>query len=148
MKKAVCITALLFSNIILLVHAAVPHHYHGDAKVCFTSHCQDSAEAHQHNRHDSQNHQHEGNPSLEICSVDEAYTTANNIVKTACNNVCCLHFECDCEHILHTLILDNFSISDFVDCAKVPFQLKPYFSFFLTEYVGLSLGLRAPPFLS
>jgi hypothetical protein len=142
LKKALYITALLFANIVLLAHAAVPHHYHGNAGVCFIFHCQDSAEAHHHNHHDSQNHQHEGNPSPDICSVDDVYTATNCIVKTACNNACCLHIECDCEHILHLLILDYFTAPDFVDDVKVSCQL---FSFYLTEYVSRSLGLRAPP---
>ena len=145
-RNPACLIALLFANIILLVHAAVPHHYHEDTGVCFVLHCLDSEEAHTHDHyHDWHTHQHDGNSSADMCYIDKVYTTVGSAIKTACKMDFCLHTDCDCEDVLPTLILEYLSIEDFVDGTEKPFQLKPYFSSYHTEYFVVSLGLRAPP---
>ena len=139
MKKMVCLTALWIANILLLAHAAIPHHYHKNTGTCFAFHCRDSKEAHQHEHHEHHTHQHEGNPSSDRCSIDDVYTTAQKNIKTAC----CSHIECDCGQVLLPLILDYLSVTDFG--SKVLFKPKPYFVSYYTEYITQSLGLRAPP---
>ena len=142
-KKIILLSFLLFANVLLLVHAVFPHHYHEDTGLCFTFHCRDSKEAHSHENNKPQTHQHEGNPSPDICQIDDVYTTANNIIKNTYKAACCEHIDCDCEQVLHLLILNHLNISDFG--TELPFQPKPYLVSYHTKYISRSLGLRAPP---
>jgi len=145
LKKTLCCTALLFANIILLAHFVVPHHYHEDAKICFISHCQDSKEAHKHEHHDSEAHQHEGNYNPDICYVDDDYTTAQHIIKATCKTVHDLHEDCACEHMLVRFVWYDLSIENFVENTKILVEFAPYLQSYHIDYIVRSLGLRAPP---
>ncbi|MDR0333423.1 MAG: hypothetical protein LBI15_08135 [Dysgonamonadaceae bacterium] len=136
-KRAISLSFLLLANIVMLAHAVVPHHYHENTGVCILLHCRDSNEAHRHENHHSQNHEHKGNTLSDECDIDiHAFAKSEN-------NDCCSYINCDCEQILYTLILDRVSISSFD--TKIPFQHKPYLISYHTKYVSQSLGLRAPP---
>jgi hypothetical protein len=139
-KKAISLSFVLLANLVMLAHAAVPHHYHEGTGVCVLLHCRDSNEAHKHEEHHSHNHEHEGN----VLS-DECFLGILSFVKNE-NNGCCSYTDCDCEQILCTLILDRINVSDFD--KKIPPLHKPYTISYHTEYASQSLGLRAPPFFN
>jgi len=142
LKKAICFIALFLANFVLLLHAAVPHHYHEQTGVCFAFHCKDSKEAHIHEHSNLDTHQHEGNTSSDECRIDGVYTITDKNIKADY----CLHVKCNCEYVLYTLILNNLDIQDFIDSIKIPFQPKPYLLSYHIDYIVQSLGLRAPPF--
>ena len=140
MKKTRCLTALWIANILLLAHAAIPHHYHENTGVCFVLHCKDSKEPHRHEYSDFHTHQHEGNPHSEECYVDDVYTAANK------KNAYCSHSNCDCGTAFYSLFSNNLSIKNFIDSKHSTF-FKPYLLSDYTDYITQSLGLRAPPIL-
>ena len=133
LKRAISLLSLLFANIVLLVHAVVPHHYHADTGICFVAHCQNSEEAHCHDYGDVQTHQHDGNPSSDNCSIDNVYAPANN-KKVVCYQPT---IKCDYEQIIAN--------SYFTANTAVSFQQKPYLPRFYSEFITRSIGLRAPP---
>ena len=141
LKKEIYFVILMFAYITLLVHAAVPHHYHEDTGICFASHCKDSKEAHRHEETDSQPHQHEGNPTPDRCSVDNVYLPADNNTK----NACCSPIKCDCGKIIYTLINSSLNTLDFIDSTKLYIKPALYHLLYHTEFISQSLGLRAPP---
>ena len=141
LKRIVCFTVLWLSNIILLLHAAVPHHYHEDTGICFVSHCKDSKETHRHENCDLQNHRHEGNHSQDVCNVENAYFRAND--NTKCE--CCPYVNCKCEQWQYELIDNYFDAQYFDYSVETALQPELYSFFFHSEYISQSLGLRAPP---
>ena len=140
-NRVFSIVALLFSNTILLGHAVVPHHYHEHTGACYIFHCMDSQEAHRHEHNDFHTHRHEGNPASDECTVDYAYTAADNTLKTACHP----HIKCDCCQELYVAVTHNLQRGDFVDDAKTGIRFKPSLSFRYTDCILQSFGLRAPP---
>ena len=141
-KKTVALSFLFLANAILLAHIAIPHHHHeGEESIClFDTHCQDSKEAHKHEQHGT--HEREGNPSdRKCCIIDNAYTLANNNVKTTCH----IHKNCNCGQTLYTLISNSLNTQDFVNYKVIHFRQKPYVPLFYIEFISQSNGLRAPP---
>ena len=134
-KKAVCFTALWLSNILLLVHIALPHHHHGEEEICFLSSCcQDNEEAH--------HHEQDGIPSSEkCCTIDNVYTSANNDTKIAC----CDHENCSCGQWLYAIVPNILNTCDFVENTTIYFRQNPYIILFYADFVAQSVGLRAPP---
>ncbi len=141
-KKAISVSLLLFVNMLMLAHIVIPHHHHEEAEtVClFDTHCKDSKEAHNHECHDTHNHDHEGNPTENKCCIDKVYTRADNNART-----CSVHKNCNCWQTLYTLIPNNFNAQDFVDDTVIHFRQKPHLPLFYTDFVAQSIGLRAPP---
>jgi hypothetical protein len=139
MKKAISLSFLLLANIILLAHAAVPHHHHENAGVCFVNtHCEDNEETH---HHDSQTNEHERNNFPDRCCFDIAYTHAGNSTKPACR----LYKKCDCEQLLFSLISNNLNAQSLIDNVGLPFRQNPFVLLFYSEFISYSGGLRAPP---
>ena len=133
-KKAVNIAALLFANIILLANTVVPHHHHENAVVCFFLHCRDSKEAHHHEHHNFPEHDHDGNPFFDKCIVDDNYVPADNNKKFV---DCLPAVKCDYEQAI--------AYCCFVSAIAANFQQKPYLPQLYSEFITLSIGLRAPP---
>ena len=126
-RKTTVLSFLFLANIILLIHAVVPHHHHEDTGICFTN---------------SHTREHEENSYPEkCCIIDNNYTLAENKIKTSCH----MHTKCNCGQLLSEPILTTLYIHDFVNDTQIHFQQNPYVPLFYSEFVSLSIGLRAPP---
>lgn len=72
-NKAIALGFLILANIILLVHAVVPHHHH-EGTVCFETHdghsCSnhDRDHGHYHNHNHDHSHNHDHNPDQDTSS--------------------------------------------------------------------------------
>jgi hypothetical protein len=122
LRKTICLSILLLANVILLVHAAVPHHHH------------------HYDYHYTR--EHEGQPAVdEHCAIDDVYTLAKKNLKIAC----CVHTECDCCNVFLTQFSDTFDLTNFVDETLIFFRQKHCFVAYHTDYISRSIGLRAPP---
>ena len=119
---------LLLANIILLVHAVVPHHNHEDIGICFINF--------------SHSCEHEENSYPEkCCIIDNDYTPAENKIKTSCH----IHAKCNCGQILSAPVLTSLYIHNFVNDTQIDFRQNFYVPLFYSEHISLSTGLRAPP---
>ena len=136
-KKAFSISILLFTSVILLVHTVVPHHYHEETGLCFYLHCIDSKEAHKHENNDLHEHQHEGNPYVDICIIDENYALS---VKNIKNTIVLPVLKCIFENT-NSYICLNSNIA-------VSFRQIPCLPLFYPEFISRAIGLRAPPHFS
>ena len=131
---------MLLANIVLLVHAIVPHHRHEKTGVCFDiSHHNSCNETHHCN---SEPHEHENNPISNKCFIDNVFPPEQNNIKIACH----VHKKCDCvKLLLYTLIPNNLNIRDIVNDNTVFFRQNPCVLIFHTEFISHSTGFRAPP---
>jgi hypothetical protein len=134
-KKAISLSFLLFANVMMLAHGAIPHHHYEQAEVCFfDSHRKDCKEEH--------NHEHEKNLKFNTCCIDNVYTRDHSNAKTPCR----LHKKCSCEQVLYALPLNAaLSAQDFVDETITHFRQNSYVLLFYSEFISQSMGLRAPP---
>ena len=143
---------LLMANIILLAHAAVPHHHHDKVAVAIVHLWENEAEHyHSHNEdghhhsHDVDGHHHEG---TEDCFLTEVMEEA--LVKDAFGEI---------EAPLHTaellqqtlpvweaLVADATPAVDALQYLRHPFRQRPYLTSVYLAFVESQLGFRAPPF--
>ena len=145
-KKAITLSFLLLANIILLAHAAVPHHHHETISICFCDmHGTNCEETCTHEHHDTQtthHEQHEFPSSDDCCYIDTFYAPTHNNLKTSCH----LHEKCECgKMILYALISTSIYTSDFVEDTIIHFRQNPCVQLFYSDFISQSIGLRAPP---
>lgn len=140
MKRTLVFTMLLIANLVLLVHAVVPHHHH-DAKVCFSiAHCQscghDAHQEHDHHHHDQVPFQKD---DLACCQLkDEMVVTVQK------NQVRLEPLEipfsvCGC----FAVVPHQHDV--YILPTGLPFRHKPFLISFLNPLCSLTNGLRAPP---
>ncbi|NPD47063.1 MULTISPECIES: DUF6769 family protein [unclassified Lentimicrobium] len=140
MKKSLAIVLLLLANITLLVHAAIPHHYHeGDFCYISTS-CEDECDSHENHNHQKHEH-HEENGNMQ-CELNSIVIIPNNINPR--QEVAILE--------LNHLPLANFSLTSQLNNlpetyfnqrdlkSQIPLKLSLYHIF-----INYSAGLRGPP---
>ena len=134
-RKVFSISILLFTNIILLAHTVIPHHYHEETGLCFFLHCIDSKEAHKHENNDLDEHQHEGNPYANNCFIDDDYYAFSDNNKKITNTLTTL--KCIFEKTISYIYLNNN--------IAVSIRQRPCLPLFYPEFVSRTIGLRAPP---
>ena len=143
-KKALSLLLLLLANIILLAHAAVPHHYHETLSICFchTPYCEDNKGTCTHEHHNAENNHNENNHNEQCCSIDTIYTAGYKNIKTSCH----VHDKCDCgKTVVYALIPNSLYTSDFIDDTIIHFRQNPNIPLFFSDFISQSIGLRAPP---
>ena len=122
MRKKVAICFLLLANIVLLAHAVLPHHHHGDGSVCFfVNSCNESKECH-HNR-------------CEDCSL------VNNVFINQQTGQDHLKYELSLPLLLF-IIPYNIDLSQ---NTTFYFEHIPFFNSLYSSVVLRACGLRAPP---
>lgn len=134
---------LLMADIILLAHAAVPHHHHDKVAVAIVHLWENEAE--HHHSHNEDGHHHEGK---EDCFLTEVMEEA--LVKDSFGEI---------EAPLHTaellqqplpvweaLVADAKPDVDALQYLRHPFRQRPYLTSVYLAFVESQLGFRAPPF--
>jgi hypothetical protein len=121
MKKAISVSFLLLANIVLLAHAVVPHHYHGQVPVISCDF--------QHEQNDDTNDHND-------CLLSKVYLRFGGDKQL-------LPF-IDVNAELFFCLLPVFS-DGFSNLETLPFRYKPYLQFLYLAQISQSLGLRAPP---
>ncbi|WP_313380484.1 DUF6769 family protein [Proteiniphilum saccharofermentans] len=147
MKKAVAISFLLLANMIVLVHAVIPHHHHNQLPVSFDIVQHEHGDAtHEHfpHNHDTQHPVPHGDNShghkvFEECILNQAYLKIGNDKQVAQ-----LH---NLDFTLLSCLLTPFSdsLTAVAGLEGLPFRQNPYLLSYHTEFISQSLGLRAPP---
>jgi hypothetical protein len=125
MKKALTVSFMLFANIMLLAHLAVPHHDH-DNKIVFSC---------------NKNHQHNGNENDSFdCILSKMcmrFGSDNQLLP-------CLDFNIDPSSFRLPFVSVNISV-DINELEGLPFSPKPCLLSCYSATVSQSIGLRAPP---
>lgn len=146
MKKAIYISLLIFSNIIMLAHAVVPHHHHNGLVVALletdyeNKHQHDHQHQHNHERHHASNtHNHDNNGTSEQCALNEVFTRSDNDLKIR------LSERDDYTSSKFFVLKDNIIKFGLLSEGGLPFRQKPFFKLYPPNYSYGSTGLRAPP---
>ena len=129
-KKAMALFCLLFANITLLVHAAIPHHHHDGIPVVVRHEHDDRLPDHRHT-----------DDTNEFFLLTKAKIRLGNDKQT-CQS---LDFGYDLMPCLLTLFSD-YSAYRIQDDTGLLFRHPPYIQLQHTESIARSIGLRAPPF--
>ena len=143
MKKGIALTFLILANTIILVHAAIPHHYHKGIPYLATSAHHKNEVAFNFNYTqpadmrpliplDEEN--------IDNCSFATFYLRSEND-KQVLELI-------DFNFNQTQSFLFLFSIPEIVKFAGLPFRQKPYIQSCHTQFFTQSSGLRAPPVLS
>ena len=138
MKKATAYLFLFLANMILLVHAVVPHHYH-HSQVCIESKHDENHDAADEHDCTADHHEQDGN-STESCALKQVVVLPSNPDKQ----------EYVLENSSHKTSADKLfslfyagtepAISVFYKDQTIPDLLFSY-----TTCLKTSFGLRAPP---
>jgi len=144
LKKTLVLTFLILANTIMLVHAAIPHHYHRGIPYLSNS-------AHHH--HETNTHpldQHNGaqstssnslmpfhEESTDNCAIATVYLRSENEKQV------CKPMDSDLNSSSSFLILS--STLKIAKYAFLPFRQKPYIHSNHIIFITQSSGLRAPP---
>lgn len=148
MKKAIGVGLLLLANMVLLVHAVIPHHHHDKLpNLCNISYHQyDAVHRCQHfkdniivSENDENTHR---SLSLEDCLLDNVYIRFMNESHTI--QAAELGSDIDFHFALLYLSTDN-SIRIGSDYDFLPFRQEPHLESLYTSFIAQSYGLRAPP---
>lgn len=145
MRKVVALTFLLLANIIILAHAVVPHHHHNQVPVALNvaHHEHDSDAIYDHHHHDDtapaeHNGNSHGHGGIEECLLEKAFIRIGN------DNQAFQSLDFDLLPCIISLF-SGYSTPKIADDVGLPFRQKPYLLSYHTEYISVSLGLRAPP---
>ena len=94
---------LLMANIILLAHAAVPHHHHDKVAVAIV-HLWENETGHHHHEHDSDGHHHD---SPESCFLPGRLSSLKPHPPSTPCNICVTRFGKDLITQVFTLLLSK-----------------------------------------
>lgn len=139
-KKFMTIISLLIANLAIIAHNVTPHHHH-DGIVCMASMCANdccnTGEDDSHH-HGAASHSCHGSPGE--CELKQTMT------REAQNGSIQLNIPLTLLMVHHCCGLSSCGLEkpDF----STFFRQKPYLESYLTTYVSLTLGLRAPPHVS
>jgi hypothetical protein len=137
-KKLTAYSFILIANIVLLVHAVIPHH-HLHQQVCIErKDCVENDVSHTHSNPES-NHRRGCETDSNKCVLKQAYlipSTHGRILKD-CEN-------CTDNHNHDYYVLANFGYLDILPVSQ-GVTLIPKLPPSLISFVTLTIGLRAPP---
>jgi hypothetical protein len=140
-RKRTAILFILLANIVLLVHAVVPHHHHKSLVCVESNHCQSDNSAHNHSTaaHD---HEHDGSAGTENCVLKQAVVIPVNSVKPEFRCLGCDDNHSPFVHLQAILFGNEFNsfVPKIISIAQIPLKTSSH-----SNFVSSSLGLRAPP---
>lgn len=145
---------LLIANVILLAHAAVPHHHHDKVAMAIVHlwenesgrhHHEHNSDGHHHHEHDSDGHHHN---SPESCFLTETLEEAV-VPDTHTEIAAPLNSSHLLQHLLpvwEAVIIEAASAVDALQYLRHPFRERPYFTSVYLAFVESRSGFRAPSF--
>ena len=145
MKRRIAIFFVLLANIILLAHAAIPHH-HFPYTAIFIAQDVDVEHVHDHDHDPSafnfNHHHHNDKDDYDHCLLNKVISITKNNAKSAVNSDIDFDFGYNFEDF--QAIVPDFSFD--WDIPIITINLKPHlFSSSYISYSASVLGLRAPP---
>jgi hypothetical protein len=138
-RKLISILLIFSVNILLLAHAAIPHHHHnGVPHFTFSL----TEEDHQHTK-DSCCCSHEESEE-DSCMFDQEVDMIHELEDHHNQNLCCAEHS-DLSGSLPTAILLSFTYNVSAFWLETPLIRPPYLISYSSDPVISSTGLRAPP---
>ena len=152
MKRIIGLSLLILANILILAHAAIPHHHPNgtDVSICYffcinktAEHHHDHALSYIHRQHcqESETHDHNEKP-YDDCILKNLYLPVNQSKQLSSFN------ETDLLNVwdfFPLFIVETDSNIEIKNDVNLPFRQKPHLASSYNHYVTHSLGLRAPP---
>jgi len=140
-KRTTAFVFLVLASILVLTHAVVPHHHHGN-QICFVNnHCINDNLKNEHGTN-GKNHTHDGDGSSPDCILKEPALLSSYQWKTDLRSFNQTSGSSDMDGFLFT-IPDNTTEPHFTFQAS--FISERSSDCLYTSLVSNSLGLRAPP---
>ncbi|MDP3445042.1 MAG: hypothetical protein Q8T08_19450 [Ignavibacteria bacterium] len=137
MKKITAFVFILLANIILLVHAVVPHHHHQEMVCLESNHCQSG-----HTHDDSADtHNHDQNNTAESCALKVVFALPSHFATAKNFAESCFVYHIDTDLFQALTDATHF-------CFNPPEISNEFFDFipiFHSKSVNLNVSLRAPP---
>jgi len=138
MKRAFAISFLLISNMILLAHAVIPHHYHHQIPDITWNFLHKSDTTHPANQPADSN--------CPIHGVEEDCFLKKIGVRFDSKELMLSSMDVDFELFPFLVSLfSDFRIPDIFDLVNLPLNQKPYLLSIHIDFISHSPGLRAPP---
>lgn len=148
MKKAIALSFLLLASIVVLAHAVIPHHHHNQIPVvvCNNHHELESTTNRHHHHNDTHPIDQCADPDGHCHGVIEDCLLAKVFVRVSYDKQASQSLGIDF-NLLPCIVslFSGYSIPEIDDDIGLPFRQKPYLLSYHTEYISVSLGLRAPP---
>jgi len=139
--KALFFVILALSNINILAHTFVPHHYH-ENKVCNEKiHCQTHSEAHKHSTA-GHNHEHDGKNNPDYCISGQVFVIRSNQTDLDFRII-----DVNDNWLNNNPFRVRFQYSEIISLVESNY-FKPYpflGCFTHCQFVSNQLGMRAPP---
>lgn len=134
---------LLMANIILLAHAAVPHHHHDKVAVAIVHLWENEAE--HHHSHNEDGHHHEGKEDCFLTEVMEEALVKDSFgeIEVPLNTAELLQQTLP---VWESLVADDTPAVDALQYLRHPFRQRPYLTNVYHAFVANQFGFRAPPF--
>jgi len=139
--KALFLVILALSNINILAHTFVPHHYHNN-KVCNENvHCQTHSEAHKHSTV-GHNHEHDRKNNPDYCISDQVF-----VIRSNQKNLDFRHIDVNDNWLNYNPFRVSLQDSDIISLVgSNSFKPDPFLGCFThCQFVSNQLGMRAPP---
>lgn len=138
-KRNTALLFILLANIILLAHAAIPHHHH-KGQVCIeSSPCETDCESHEH---DATKNDHEHNCNTVSCVLIQDVILPSNYINQVSKS---FNYPCNQPNFEGSqAILFNSGLIRFIP-PNLPIKLIPLISSTYSCFVRTGLGSRAPP---
>jgi len=136
LKRVPALFFILIASIILLANVVVPHHHH-ESEVCIVnSHCETD--------HKTDDHDHDGDNSVEHCILNPVFLVPANQVKQEIKSL-----DFSDNKFNHNQLQAN--TIDLESISLLPTYLNntnpPLIFFSYCHYAVNCLGMRAPPFV-
>jgi len=140
-KRTTAIFFILLANIILLVHAVVPHHYHKSLVCIESSHCQSDGYVHNHSTSEN-DHEHDGSTGTETCILKQVLGIPSNSLKQELKYLGCYEDHSKFAHSEAIIFCSEFIVfvPKTIAIAQIPLITSSH-----SNFVSTSSGLRAPP---
>jgi len=129
MFRKLSILFTLMAVSLLIVHAVVPHHEHGDV-ICFEK------------MHNEEDHKHETTGTAKACCLDKQDVIRNQNEEIKIGSDCDHGSGCD-YHFSHILLF----VGNFFDLNPEPSEIvtKPYLNLYTSADIRSAQTLRGPP---
>ncbi len=137
-KRSTAFFYILFTSIVLLAHAVIPHHHHESEIFIINPDCQTDKGVH---KHGTTEHSHD-EANAENCVVQQVVIVRSNQVRHELKSLESPDNHKQINGFTAHLINNSISVPFPIILSNVPASL---FSSSYLSFVSTGLGLRAPP---
>ncbi len=139
-RKSLTVFFILIANIILLVHAVIPHHSHQNEVCLGNAHIQANSVAY----NSCSNHKHSNEKETEGCALNKVVVVLSQQLKSEIRSFDCAATYSQLDATQSVILNKSFDSLFLIDISNIK---PPLLTFIYSSFVGNSIGLRAPPII-